>query len=393
MMFHHDPMKSYNDAASEAGKKMRAKLHAKIDGARAKATTAFERIQTEIPQDALVRDVAMEVEAVEGVLVAGFGDQKKDIHNWAFGQMCDDMKLPRAFANALRQKVDSQGKRADWGPELVAHTMAEHFKHSADRHLVRYVDEQARGFLSPRYQRRHPGELLDVFIQGCRKFGLLPYDAWCSDTKHGARAVLDGIIEPVKDECLGLGVYYSESPYGNGATELNITVERMWCTNTAVVEQNLRQVHLGRALGDDVAWSEETYRRDTALVGSQIADLLEGSVSESAIKRLEDGVRRANELKIDHNAFEAFLKNAHLGKNEVDGVLAAYRSADVEMMPPGNTVWRASNAISFFAGKVGENPEKAEETFALQKLAGKALMVLAPVAEPAAAPAARKRRR
>ena len=205
--------------------------------------------------------------------------------------------------------------------------------------------------------------------------------------------MLDLIIEPVKDECLGIGVYYSESPYGNGATELNITVERVWCTNSAVVEQNLRQVHLGRALGDEVSWSNETYKRDTALVGSQIVDLLEASVSNEAIHRLEEGVRRANELKIDHNAFEAFLKNAHLGKAEVDGVLAAYRSADVEMMPPGNTVWRASNAISFFAGRVAEDPTKAEETFALQKLAGKALSLLAPGAEPALPAAGRKRRR
>jgi hypothetical protein len=88
--------------------------------------------------------------------------------------------------------------------------------------------------------------------------------------------------------------------------------------------------------------------------------------------KLEDGVRKANEQKLAGGSFEAFLKK-HLSKEDASGVLAVYRGADVEMLPPGNTVWRASNAISFFGGKIDDEEKK----FEIQKIAGKALTALA----------------
>lgn len=368
MMTHHDA-RDYDEAASAAAKKMRVKLHENIHAAQAKSVLALERIEREIPNDMIVRAESMEFDAKDMAVRAIYELRTEIVHPWALGQMCEAVGLPRAYVTTL---LKSGNQEDPWGPQLAAHNLEELFHRTKGRNLVRSYAGQTRGFLSPRYQRRHPGKLLDILIQGFKKHGLIAYDAWCSDTKHGVRAVLDRIVEPVPNECLGIGVYYAESPFGNGATELSVFVERMWCSNTAITEQQLRTVHLGGHLQEDIAWSEETYRKDTELVCSKLIDLMESTVSEAAIKKLEDGVRSAHERKLTGGAFETFLKK-HLSKEDAAGVLDAYRSADVELLPPGNTVWRASNAISFFGGKV-EDPEKK---FDLQKLAGKALTALA----------------
>ena len=369
MMTHHDA-RDYNEAASEAAKKMRVRLQDNIHKAQAKSIVALERIEREIPNDMIVRAESIEFDAKDMTVRAIYEPRTEAVHPWALGQMCEAVGLPRAYVTTL---LKSGSQEDPWGPQLAAHNLEELFHRTKGRNLVRSYGGQTRGFLSPRYQRRHPGKLLDILIQGFKKFGLIAYDAWCSDTKHGVRAVLDRIIEPVPNECLGVGVYYAESPFGNGATELSIFVERMYCTNLAVMEQTLRTVHLGGHLQEDIAWSEETYKKDTGLVCSKLIDLMESTVSEEAIHKLEDGVRAANERKLTGGSFEAFLKK-HLSKEDATGVLEAFRSADVEMLPPGNTVWRASNAISFFGGKVEGDDEKK---FEIQKLAGKALVALA----------------
>lgn len=368
MMVHHDE-RPYEEAVTEAAKKMRVRLQDNIHKAQAKSVLALERIEREIPNDMIVHADTIEFGNKGMELVASYESREETIHSWALGQMCETVGLPRVYLNAILKRGSHE---EPWGAELAAKNLEELFQHHSGRNLVRSYNGQTRGFLSPRYQRRHPGKLLDVLIQGFKKHGLIAHDAWCSDTKHGVRAVLDRIIEPVPNECLGVGVYYAESPFGNGATELSIFVERMWCSNLAVMEQTLRTVHLGGHLQEDIAWSEETYRKDTELVSSKLVDLMESTLSETAIRKLEDGVRRAHEQKLMGNAFEAFLKR-HLTKEDANGVLAVYRGADVEMLPPGNTVWRASNAISFFGGKV----EDDEKKFEIQKLAGKALKDLA----------------
>ena len=368
MMTHHDESRTYDEAATAAAKKMRVRLHENIHKAQAKSVVALERIEREIPNDMIVKAETIRFDNREHDLRALYELRTENLHPWAIGQMCETVGLPRSYLNAIVR----QGSAHDpWGAQLAAENLSTLFEHQSGRNLVRSYDGQTRGFLSPRYQRRHPGKLLDILIQGFKKFGLIAYDAWCSDTKHGVRAVLDRIVEPVPNECLGIGVYYAESPFGNGATELSVFVERMWCTNLAVVEQTLRTVHLGGHLQDDIAWSEATYAKDTELVCSKLIDLMESTISPEAILKLEDGVRTAHETKLTGGAFESFLKK-YLTKEDASGVLAAYRGADVEMLPPGNTVWRASNAISFFGGMQADEEKK----FDLQKLAGKALAAL-----------------
>lgn len=336
MMFHHDG-RSYEEATTHAGKAMRERLHKEIDEARAGSVTALQRIEHEVPVDAVVKASALDFNVHLGRLVVGLREGElpggpRAVHPWALGQIAESLSIPKGYVQALIGRKDGT-----WGPELAAHNLTQLTRHREDKQLLRMVDGDLRGFLSPRYQRRNPGVLLDAFVRACNRFNLLPARAFCSDTKHGVHAVLDTILEPIPNEPIGIGVFYGESPFGNGATEVSVSIKRMWCSNLAVSEQNLRAVHSGGTLTEDVVWSEETYRKDTQLAASKIVDMLEACVGPASVVRLMDGIKLAHEKKITGTAVEAFLKK-HLSKEDSREVVKLYNSADVEMLPARNTV-------------------------------------------------------
>lgn len=369
MMFHHDG-RTYEEATSHAGKVMKQKLTAEIDAARQYSVNALQRIEREIPMDLIVPAPAMLFDEQGGRLgyhVVGPESMRAEgtIHPWALGQIAETVAMPKTFINALMALREGD---EPWGAKLAAINLTELMGHRKEKHLVRTVDGNLRGFLSPRYQRRHPGVLLDTFLAACKEFNLLPARAFASDTKHGVHAVLDAVLEPVPNEFIGLGVFYGESPFGNGATEVSISMKRMWCSNLAVAEQNLRAVHSGGSLSEDIVWSDETYKKDTQLAASKMRDMLKACVGPEFIVKTMDSIREANDKKLTGGAFETFLKKA-LSKEDGKAVLATFNSADVELLPPGNTVWRASNAISAFANTTEDEEKKLD----LQKLAGRAL--------------------
>ena len=376
MMFHHDS-REYGFAATEAANVMRGRLHNQITEARTSSVTALERVQAEIPIDIVARARGIEFEPKDNGFVMGMKARdgrvlEQEVHPWAFGQIAEYARVPKVYLQSLAAYREDEG----WGGRLAAHNLNEIFRHLPDneRRLIRSVETQTRGFLSTKYKRRHPGQLLDGFLHACKKNDLLPHSVTATDTKHMVRAVLDGIIEPVPNECLGVGVVYAESPYGNGATSVSIFVQRMWCTNLAVMSTDLRSAHVGGRLSDDFEWSEETYQADTRATVLQIQDMLQSYVSPKALNRLSETVRLAHETKIEPKQFEAFIKK-NLSKDDAEAVADAYRGADVEMLPAGNSVWRASNALSFFANQVKDEEKKYD----LQKLAGQLLEPMAKV--------------
>lgn len=395
MMYHHDS-RDYDFAVTQAAKQMRDRLHGNIDHAKKHAVVAIERIQKEVPQDKIVRARAMEFDYNDdGKFAVQYkvGDGRTDIveettHPWAFAQIAEYARVPKTYLQylmGLHEVVKDGGTRGEtqyhkWGAKLACENLNRIFAHAdrEEKRLIRSVETQTRGFLSTKYKRLHPGHMIDGFIATCKKFDLLPYTVTATDTKHMVRAVLDGIVEPVPNECLGIGVVYTESPYGNGATAVSIFIERMWCTNQAVLSTDLRSAHIGGRLSDDFAWSTETYLANTKTTILQVRDMMEAYVSPKAIRKLCDTVKLAHETKIEPKALEAYIKK-NLSKEDAEAVADCYRSADVEMLPAGNTVWRASNALSFFAGKV----EDEEKKYDIQKLAGQLLEPMAKVVEKA----------
>lgn len=362
----HHGRQSYAEASSDAARIMKAKLEKQIEKGRQEGLPAIDRIMNERPQDQILAAnvIEFEVSDEDQVLVnyqVGQTDFSRTIHNHALGQMTEQVHLPKLYFNHLLEK-------GDWGRKLLAENLTKLYRHADSRHLIRSVDNEIRGFLSTKYQRRDPGEMLTAFIEACGRVKAVPYEAYHGATKFMVKAVLDHMIEPIRDEVIALGVVIHESPYGNGATEISPFIERMWCTNKAITTTSLRKVHIGGRLSDNIEWSDETYRKDTDAMCSQITDLVVGQLGDKAIRKLTDTVIQANEESVDPDKFESFLKK-ELGRNDAQVVIDKFTSADIQNLPQGNNLWRASNALSWFAGTL-KDPEKVYE---VQRLAGQVL--------------------
>src|SRR5207253_856007 len=84
-----------------------------------------------------------------------------------------------------------------------------------------------------------------------------------------------------------------------------------------------------------------------------------------AIEKMVSQVRAANATELDPDKALATLKK-NVSKDQEQKIRDKFNSTDVELLPPGNTAWRFSNAISWLAGQVDDADEKLD----LQRLAG-----------------------
>ena len=368
-MVHHGS-KGYDEAASAAAENAREKLGALIEKGRVRAGAVLEQVERQMPRDRVVAApvIRFDVGDDNGRLgMALGGNVRAWIHDHALGQACERVGVPWKYAQELRN-------RGIWGGELAAHNLNELLEHQPGaRYLLRAIevengDEEVRGFLSDRYRRLDSRPIVEAFGTAAAKVGAVPVEGYALETKIAIKALLPRVFEPVPNEVMAFGVMLSNSDFGDGALSLRCFMLRLFCTNYAITDEALRQVHLGGALPSDVAFSDRTYRLDTQRSASMILDVVGGELAPERINAACDLVRRANEERIEGGAVGAFLKK-HLGVGDADQVTEAFSSADVENLPPGQSTWRLSNAISWVAGNTKDEAKRLE----LMKVAALAL--------------------
>jgi hypothetical protein len=374
MLIHHDPTKSYSDAALAAGAHARSKLEQLIDQGRARARQVFETVQAEQPVDRLVRRSALrfvagsEADAASAdiLLQLGRGDDRlQRLHPHALQQAASRAGIPWAYVQHLREQPG-------WGTELAAHNLTALFRRAVDkseeRILVRSVQGEVRGLLSDRFKRLDSRPLLDSFAKACSDVGALPLEGHASDVRVAVKAVLPRVYEPVEHEVMAFGVSFENSDFGAGALSVRIFTVRLVCTNYAVANESLREVHLGARLPEEVAWSERTTSLEAKRTASAIGDIVRGQLSSKRIDAFQDAIRQANQQKV-HQRDALQLLRKTLTQNETKLAVEKFNSPDIELLPPGNTTWRLSNAISWLAGTTDDVDRKLE----LERFAGRLL--------------------
>lgn len=366
MLYHHSNQ-SYDHLAPAAAAAARDKMQAVINGGAASITALFEQLK--VPQDFVVGASALDFDVENGVPSMSFSDQAYEIHDHAFKQACSRVELPLRYASALKRAAHDE----EWASALLAHNLNELYGARGKRYLVRTVDGEVRGFLSDRYRRLDSGPIFQAFGEACRQFGAVAVRGQYTPTKFAVKMMLPTIFEPVENEPLCVGLHLRNSDFGDGALAIQLFVLRLWCTNYATAEDLLNQVHLGRRLPDDVAFSQRTYELDTQTMVSAVSDVVQASLAPPRVNRILEGVKAAHEQEIDPLQVGKFLKK-YLTKSQAKVVVEKFSSADVVSLPPGQNVWRLSNALSWFAGEVEvEDPGKAME---LEKAAGDALLLV-----------------
>lgn len=366
-MLTHLDSADYNVAASAAATEARSKFEAQIERGKSRAIAVIEQINTQIPTDRVVNNRALNFKVDMGALKVQFRNGQQEIvegfHRNALGQAATRAGIPIAYIDTLMEK-------GDWGRELIAENLNElYHNHEPAKYLTRSVNGEIRGFLSNAYRRMDSRPIVDSFVSASQAVGAIPLDGFALDTKVAIKAVLPYIFEPVPHEVMIFGISFETSDFGNGKLSFRSFVERLWCTNRAIGTEDLSKVHIGTRLTEDLELSQKTYDLDTRAMASLATDLVKGALGPGSVNRFMEGIKLANEQKIDGRQISDFLKKHKLTKDEQGKVIEAFNSPDVEMLPAGQTHWRMSNAISWIANSTVDEERRLD----LMKVAGAAM--------------------
>lgn len=395
MLYHHDS-RDYQEAASDAAKRARDKLWGLIDRGRGRAMNVIEKVNQEVPKDYIVGANALDFKATDkgvGVIIPEAGEF--GVHQHALGQMAQRVN----FSTKTTREWEAG---PEWQRDLLAHNLKELYQHAGTRHLVRTVDErgrdvveqapnlevtalapvmdnpfphpilevpslrgEVRGFLSDSFRRLDSRPIIEAFAAGCSTLGAVPVEGYYMQTKIAIKGLLPMVFEPVDNEVMAFGLVLQNSDYGHGALSIRSFVLRLWCTNYAITDECLRQVHLGKRLDDNIRYSERTYELDTQAQVSAVDDIMQQVLGPEMVNGYMAAIKAAHEEKISPREIKDFLKKFLL-KGEGEAVADAFNSPDVENLPAGQSKWRLSNAISWVAGNTEDEVRRLE----LQQVAG-----------------------
>lgn len=379
-MWHHSSG-DYREAASRAAKVGREKMEKIIHDGQVSAEAVVSQIQNSYIHDRIapaskVRLIAREdgtgfdLATVEPD-ATGFGWASSDanrLHPHAFSRVMAATGLGMEFVNTVNKRSGGE----DWGSALIERAVNDILAHDKkNRHLIRVDsdDNRVKGFLSDSYRRFDSRPLADAFMRLSVATGLVPIEGVASDTKCRIRAVLPKVFEPIRDEVMIFGLEFGTSDYGDGGVVMNLWTMRMMCTNLAVTQKGLRQVHAGKRLPDDLRLSAAVYEQDAKTLSMILEEVGQQMIGPAAVEQMLDRVSAADEEEIrSADGIDKYLKG--LGKTEAQTVKALYEGHDVQNLPQGQTVYRLSNAVSFFAQSKGIGADRKIE---LQEHAGRIL--------------------
>lgn len=313
------------------------------------------------------------------------GQESVTLHQHALAQLCERAAVP--VPKPYLDRLVEHGRKPDgtyavedaWSRRLALDLLAESYGKSAaanSRYLVRSVPgatpelpRVAKGFLSDKYRRLDSMPILDAFAGASRELGLQPYDSVLGELRYSLRAVYPRVFSPMPGEWLILGVAWSNSDFGAGKHALSTFLLRLTCLNGATFRDSLSEVHLGARLPDDLAFSQRTLDLDTKTNISAMQDVLRTSFTKERMDATVETLRRAEEKQVDWRTMRSALAK-NLLVEELKKVEDLFKNTDdVTILPPGQSAYRLSNAVSWLAGKTPDGDRKLE----LSRLSGKIL--------------------
>ena len=349
----------------------RIRLEESIKARTARAGQVLSQVMGTIPEDKVVKAEVLGFAPVpeNKAIVLRAGDQEFSLHRHALRQVAGVAKVPVDFVDRLTEGESWQG-------QLLADVLTRIYSHASDhgqkKHLIRVVGGQVRGFLSDSYRRLDSRPIFDAFLQAAQQAGAQPYGGHASDIRAGLKLILPGIhaiqLGDDRVDLVAFGAEISTSDFGAGLLAIRSFIERLVCLNGATAEDLMKQVHLGKRLTEDVEFSQKTYELDTRATVSAVRDITRAAFGEAKIAQLTGRIQKAQSQEVKWENLKARLGRA-LTKDELRKAGEAFEGPDVQNLPPGNNLWRASNAVSWILKGAESEDRKVE----LEKLAGSLL--------------------
>jgi len=388
MLVHHGP-KSYEEARSEAAQHARLKMEEKIASGKAKAEQLLQHLETNMPHDILtpMRKTRF-IPVGNGVELEVPGSEQLRLHGNLLSQFADKTKADLKYLRKLLSgefEEAKKGKRArdemrdgKWRYDLAAHILNEHGRNMLppDRNnLIRTVGNQARAFLSDNYNPYDGTALLASFVETSQKLDLppVPVESTCTDLRASLKMFLPVVFEPIPGEVLCFGVEWFNSDFGCGRYGVRATLWRLWCTNFAMMEEGLFEVHLGPKLTNDrlIQFSRKTMNLNTQARIEATKDIVKGLLSPARVGSVMDAVRRADEEKVSWVGAKAALSK-YLHIDEMEEAERLFNSEDDMRVPRKQSLYKVSQLLGLFAGQTQDGDRKLD----LERASGAVLMPL-----------------
>lgn len=346
MSLSHHGLGSYQEAASDAANKAKIKLEEIIHRGSNSAMSVIDSVSRTLIKDRLSKSDDLRFRPIGAdsteVYLDGLGESY-NLHNHALIQSIQRSGLPNA--NKILSLMRSHG---EVGNELLCENLSTLFLRSDKTNLIRTVESQCRGLLSDRFRRIDSRPLLEKFVEACKLIGARPIEGFVEDTRVTLRAVIPIVFEPIDYEVMIFGFQWQTSDYGHGAHNVSLWTKRLVCTNHMILDEVLRQIHLGKRLDDSINFSQATVNLDTEASASKLYDTIVHVLSPQRVNLYLEGIKLASETKMSKVEVDSFLKKRFL-KDDQERIINEFNSAEIEMIPAGQNRWRLSNAISWIA--------------------------------------------
>lgn len=299
-----------------------------------------------------------------GSINAEFDNQSFHLHENALGQLSDKYNIPRAYLRYLLTN--------EWGRKLLENILKEHTGNvKQTRMLFRTVNGEIRAVLSDKYRRLNSAEIYRKFIGESAKAEAYIYEAAYMPTKSYISTIIPQVVS-IETTNNGMvhsvfGARLSNSDFGDGALALRAFQMNVICLNGMVGETMLKQIHLGKALPDNINFSDRTYRLDTETTSSMIEDIMREVLSVERIKTSMQNIQEASQKIIDIPTELIKLPKIGMLKEEVTNVEAKLLINNYnDGLYGAPTMWKLSQAITAVANEVSTS-RKME----LSELSGK----------------------
>lgn len=354
----------------------RTRLEQAVNRGLASAGPVIQQILNQVPDDEIVAASKTTIEVDEtGRAVFSTPGSRSSLNDHAFGQLVSRTGVPVSYARELLESLrDAKPRERDahrWQGDLLQHVVREHLTHSSERYLVRRVDGTTRGVLSDSFKRIDARPMLEAFVETAKGMGAVPVSGHATETRVAVRAIIPTIHQPYPGEALAFGLNYSNSDFGAGSFNITMFALRLKCLNGAVGDSELRAVHSGARIADNIQFSRDTHQKTTRALAAQTRDVVRALLAAPAVEQRLAAIRSVASKEV---TFEEAWKSVgkSLGKGDKEAVKAAFESPDEHNMPAGSTMYRFANALSWVANseKVGE-----EKRLDLQALSGKLLKI------------------
>lgn len=344
-------------SAVSDGHKAQERIAALVQKGAMRAGNVIEKIMTEVPTDRVAKARAFQFVPDFPVAFDLPSTERQTLHRHALTQAASIGNIPMAYVDHLTSIGD---------PELLAHNFNKMFGRLDSRHLIRSVDNHARAVVSDKFRRLDSRPTVEMLIGAFQEVGLQPYEGRFLETKVEIQAIVPQLYSPFPGELVAFGLSYRNSDYGDGSFQVRGFILRPACANGLVVENVLREVHVGKRLSDDIQYADETYLADGRAMALAARDAVRAALGPAKIEEQLLRLKAANEVKVDPAKAGETLRRRGLTKSESESVVAHFKSPDVVSLPPNPSALRMSNAISWLANSTKDQGRRQE----LQDAAG-----------------------